>query len=439
MPEKTIARTGDKPRVIIVGAGFGGLAVARQLIGKDVEVVLIDRSNHHLFQPLLYQVATADLSPAEIAWPIRSIFSQAPNVAVFLGEVTGIDLADKTVIARDHRVEYDYLVLSTGAVTSYFGHDDWEKVAPGLKNIGEATAIRKRLLLAFELAENAESEESRRKFMNFVVVGGGPTGVEMAGAIAELAKQALSHDFRRIDPRDARIILAEGGPRLLGAFPEDLSDYTRQSLEKIGVEVMLNRSVSDITSLGVQIGDDFIESANVIWAAGVKVDHMKDWTGAIIDRGGRVEVTPDLAIPGEPDAFVIGDAAHVAWHDGLTVPGIAPAAKQMGKYVGRRILDRIKGKDTQPFVYKHAGNLATIGRHRAVIDFNGFKLKGVLAWWVWGFAHIYFLIGIRAPALVLVQWAWSYLFRKKGARLITGPIETDPEVASKPKDPHRPI
>jgi len=429
MPGKIIAKTGEKPRVIIVGAGFGGLAVARQLVGKEVEVVLIDRSNHHLFQPLLYQVATADLSPAEIAWPIRSIFSHTPNVSVFLGEVTGIELAGKSIIARDYRVEYDYLVLSTGAATSYFGHDDWEKVAPGLKNIGEATEIRKRLLLAFERAENAENEETRQQFMNFVVVGGGPTGVEMAGAIAELAKQALSHDFRRIDPRDARIILAEGAPRLLGAFPEDLSEYTRQSLEKLGVEVILNQPVSDITPQGVQIGDEFIQSANVIWVAGVKVDHMADWTGAKIDRGGRVEVTPDLAIPGHADAFVIGDAAHVEWRDGQTVPGIAPAAKQMGKYVGKRILARIKGQDSKPFSYKHAGNLATIGRHRAVIDFNGFKLKGFLAWWVWGLAHIYFLIGIRAPALVLVQWAWSYIFRKKGARLIIGPVEPDPEKA----------
>ncbi|AUG52435.1 NAD(P)/FAD-dependent oxidoreductase [Thalassospira marina] len=427
MPEKTIARTGERPRVIIVGAGFGGLAVARELAGKDVDVILIDRSNHHLFQPLLYQVATADLSPAEIAWPIRSIFSHASNVSVFLGEVTGIDLAGKSIVARDYRVEYDYLVLSTGAVTSYFGHDDWEKVAPGLKNIGEATEIRKRLLLAFELAENAETEETRQKYMNFVVVGGGPTGVEMAGAIAELAKQALSHDFRRIDPRDARIFLVEAAPRLLGAFPEDLSDYTRHSLERLGVDVVLNQPVSDITPNGVQIGDDFIQSANVIWAAGVKVDHMADWTGARTDRGGRVEVADDLTIPGHPDAFVIGDAAHVPWRDGLSVPGIAPAAKQMGKYAGRRIIDHIKGKKTEPFVYKHAGNLATIGRHRAVIDFNGFKLKGFLAWWVWGLAHIYFLIGIRAPALVLVQWAWSYIFRKKGARLITGPVEPDPE------------
>ncbi|OKH89466.1 NAD(P)/FAD-dependent oxidoreductase [Thalassospira sp. TSL5-1] len=427
MAEKTIALNGDKPRVIVVGAGFGGLAVTRELAGKDVEVILIDRSNHHLFQPLLYQVATADLSPAEIAWPIRGIFSNVANVSVFLGEVTGIDLAEKSVIARDYRVEYDYLVLATGAATSYFGHDDWAKVAPGLKNIGEATEIRKRLLLAFELAENAEDDETRRKFMNFVVVGGGPTGVEMAGAIAELAKQALSNDFRRIDPRDARILLVEAGPRLLGAFPADLSDYTRQSLERLGVEVVLNQPVSDITPEGVQIGDDFIESANVIWAAGVKVDHMADWTGSKTDRGGRVEVAKDLSLPEHSEAFVIGDAAHVPWQDGLTVPGIAPAAKQMGKYAGRRILDHLKGKDTKPFSYKHAGNLATIGRHRAVIDFNGFKLKGFIAWWVWGLAHIYFLIGIRAPALVLVQWAWSYIFRKKGARLITGPVEPDPE------------
>ncbi|MFH1803956.1 MAG: NAD(P)/FAD-dependent oxidoreductase [Pseudomonadota bacterium] len=424
-----------KPRVVIVGAGFGGLAVAKKLSGSDVDVVLIDRRNHHLFQPLLYQVATADLSPAEIAWPIRSMFSGVKNVSVFMGEVTGLDLPGKQIIAGDRRVDYDYLVLATGARTSYFGHDEWEKSAPGLKTIAEATEIRKNLLLAFERAENTDDPEARRRYLNFIVVGGGPTGVEMAGAIAELAKQALSHDFRRIDPRDARIILAEGGAKLLAAFPDDLSDYTRRSLETLGVEVRTGQPVSDISKAGARIGDEFIPSANVIWGAGVTVDHLGAWTGAETDRGGRIKTEPDMSLPGNPDVFVIGDAAHVAWRDGLTVPGIAPAAKQQGAYVGRRIRDHLAGRATPAFHYRHAGNLATIGRHRAVIDLNGFKLRGWLAWWFWGLAHIYFLIGLRAPSLVMIQWVWSYVFRKKGARLITGRISPEEDgTRSQPAD-----
>lgn len=410
----------DRKRVVIVGAGFAGMSVAKKLAGKDVDVVLIDKRNHHLFQPLLYQVATADLSPAEIAWPVRSIFSRFDNVSVFMGEVTDIDLEGKRIIGGDRELAYDYLVLATGAVTSYFGNNHWGRFASGLKNISEATDIRKRLLLAFERAENSEDDAEKRRLLNFVVVGGGPTGVEMAGAIAELAKQALSHDFRRIDPRDANIILAEGGPKLLAAFPDDLSDYTQKSLETMGVDVRLGQQVSDITEEGAKIGDDFIPSANVIWAAGVEVPDLKDWTKKPVDRGGRVIVESDLSLPGYGSVFVIGDAAHVTWGADQTVPGIAPAAKQQGKYVGGRIQDLLQGRDTPPFKYSHAGNLATIGRHRAVIDLNGFKIKGWLAWWIWGLAHIYFLIGIRAPALVMVQWVWSYLFRKKGARLITG-------------------
>tara|TARA_R110002012_G_scaffold311108_1_gene520230 strand:+ start:98671 stop:99990 length:1320 start_codon:yes stop_codon:yes gene_type:complete len=410
----------DRKRVVIVGAGFGGMSAAKKLAGKDVDVILIDKRNHHLFQPLLYQVATADLSPAEIAWPIRSMFSKSPNVSVFMGEVTGIDLPNQRVLSGEHVLEYDCLVLATGAVTSYFGNDDWASVAPGLKNITEATNIRKSLLMAFERAENSQDEDQKRRLLNFIVVGGGPTGVEMAGAIAELAKKTLSDDFRRIDPRDARIILAEGGPRLLAAFPEDLSDYTQKSLESIGVEVRVGQAVTEITSQGAKIGDEFIPSANVIWGAGVQVPDLQDWTQKPADRGGRIMVEGDLSVPGHSHVFVIGDAAHVAWRDGLTVPGIAPAAKQQGKYVGQRILDLMNGRQTSPFKYSHAGNLATIGRHRAVMDLNGIKLRGWLAWWFWGLAHIYFLIGLRAPALVMVQWMWSYLFRKKGARLITG-------------------
>ncbi|PKR57413.1 NAD(P)/FAD-dependent oxidoreductase [Thalassospira lohafexi] len=410
----------DRKRVVIVGAGFGGMSAAKKLAGKDVDVILIDKRNHHLFQPLLYQVATADLSPAEIAWPIRSMFSKSPNVSVFMGEVTGIDLPNQRVLSGEHVLEYDYLVLAIGAVTSYFGNDDWASVAPGLKNITEATDIRKSLLMAFERAENSQDEDQKRRLLNFIVVGGGPTGVEMAGAIAELAKKTLSDDFRRIDPRDARIILAEGGPRLLAAFPEDLSDYTQKSLESIGVEVRVGQAVTEITAQGAKIGDEFIPSANVIWGAGVQVPDLQDWTQKPADRGGRIMVEGDLSVPGHSHVFVIGDAAHVAWRDGLTVPGIAPAAKQQGKYVGQRILDLMNGRQTSPFKYSHAGNLATIGRHRAVMDLNGIKLRGWLAWWFWGLAHIYFLIGLRAPALVMVQWMWSYLFRKKGARLITG-------------------
>ncbi|WP_430474980.1 NAD(P)/FAD-dependent oxidoreductase [Thalassospira lucentensis] len=410
----------DRKRVVIVGAGFGGMSTAKKLAGKNVDVVLIDKRNYHLFQPLLYQVATADLSPAEIAWPIRSIFSHTPNVSVFMGEVTGLDLPNQRILAGEQDLEYDYLVLATGAVTSYFGNDHWVSVAPGLKNITEATNIRKSLLMAFERAENSQDDDQRRRLLNFIVVGGGPTGVEMAGAIAELAKKTLSDDFRRVDPRDARIILAEGGPRILGGFPEDLSDYTQKSLESIGVEVRVGQSVSEITDQGARIGEEFIPSANVIWGAGVQVPDLKDWTQKSADKGGRVMVEGGLSIPDQPNVFVIGDAAHVPWRDGLTVPGIAPAAKQQGKYVAGRILDVMDGRTTPDFKYSHAGNLATIGRHRAVIDFNGFKLKGWLAWWFWGLAHIYFLIGIRAPALVMVQWLWSYLFRKKGARLITG-------------------
>lgn len=422
----------DRKRVVIVGAGFGGMSTAKKLAGKDVDVVLIDKHNHHLFQPLLYQVATADLSPAEIAWPIRSIFSRHQNVYVFMGEVTGLDLANQRILSGERDLDYDYLVLATGAVTSYFGNDGWADVAPGLKNITEATDIRKSLLLAFERAENSEDEEQKRRLLNFVVVGGGPTGVEMAGAIAELSKKALSDDFRRIDPRDARIILAEGGDRLLGAFPESLSDYTRKSLEDLGVEVRLGQAVSDITEQGVQIGDDFIPTANVIWGAGVTVPNLKDWTEKPADKGGRIMVNGDLSLPEHDNVFVIGDAAHVPWRDGMTVPGIAPAAKQQGKYVAGRIIDHKEGRETGDFEYSHAGNLATIGRHRAVIDINGFKLKGWLAWWFWGLAHIYFLIGLRAPALVMVQWVWSYLFRKKGARLITG--EEESAASHRPSD-----
>ncbi|MCC9625831.1 NAD(P)/FAD-dependent oxidoreductase [Thalassospira sp. MA62] len=413
----------ERKRVVIVGAGFGGMSAAKNLASKDVEVILIDKRNHHLFQPLLYQVATADLSPAEIAWPVRSIFSRHQNVSVFMGRVTGLDLAGKRIMTEVDTISFDYLVLATGAVTSYFGNDDWGRVAPGLKSITEATNIRKNLLLAFERAESSQSEEQKRRLLNFIVVGGGPTGVEMAGAIAELARKALSDDFRRIDPRDARIILAEGGPSLLAAFPKNLSEYTRKSLESMGVDVRLGQQVSEITEEGAKIGDEFIPSANVIWAAGVQVPNLKDWTEKPTDRSGRVMVEEDLSLPGHQDVFVIGDAANVKWRDDQTVPGIAPAAKQQGKYVAQRIADLMKGRDTEPFKYKHSGNLATIGRHRAVIDFNGTKLKGSLAWWFWGFAHIYFLIGLRAPALVMVQWVWSYLFRKKGARLITGRVK----------------
>jgi NADH dehydrogenase len=416
--------TAARPKIVIIGAGFGGLAAAREFAGKPVDVTLIDKRNYHLFQPLLYQVATADLSPADIAWPIRSIFRDAANIRVVLGKVTGIDQAGQSVETSEGPVPYDHLIVANGAGNAYFGHDDWPAHAPGLKTVVDATTVRRNILLAFERAETAADEAERHRQLTFVIIGGGPTGVEMAGAIAELARVALARDFRQIDPRAADVVLVEGGPRILPALSDDLSTYARAALEKLGVEVHTGTMVEDIDGEGVTVGGARIPAATVIWGAGVGVYGPSEWLDRKPERGGRIAVGPDLALPGHPEIRVIGDAAAVAWPEGpgenATVPGIAPAAKQMGKYAAKAILAAIAGKPSKSFRYRHAGNLATIGRHSAVVDLGRFKLTGWPAWWFWGLAHIYFLIGVRAASLVLLQWFWTYLTRRKGARLITG-------------------
>ncbi len=413
--------TTQNAKVVIIGAGFGGIAAAKALAKAPVDITVIDRRNYHLFQPLLYQVATADLSPADVAWPIRSIFSRQKNVRVVLSEVLDIDTEAKEVVGEDSRFEYDHLIVASGAHHSYFGRDEWEQHAPGLKRVIDATEIRKNVLMAFERAEISEDPEEQARQLTFVVVGGGPTGVEMAGAIAELAHHALAKDFRHINSRSARIILIEAGQRLLNAFPEKLSDKAQKSLEKLGVEVMLGTMVQDITEEGVALDGAFIPSACKVWGAGVAVKNVGRWLGVEADRSGRIIVAEDLSVPEHPEVSVIGDAAKIAWKDGADVPGIAPAAKQGGKYVAKRIMAHLSGKPAPaPFVYKHAGNLATIGRNSAVIDFGKFQMSGFIAWWIWGVAHIYFLIGVRQPIVVAFSWFWSYVTYSKGARLITG-------------------
>jgi NADH:quinone reductase (non-electrogenic) len=410
------------PRVVIVGAGFGGLWAAKTLANAPAEVTVIDRENYHLFQPLLYQVATAGLSPADIAAPIRGIVGAYRNISVMLGEIVGVDVAARVVsIMGGRQVPYDYLVLSTGARHAYFGHDDWEVLAPGLKRIEDATEIRRRILLAFEHAENETNPDERRRLMNLVIVGGGPTGVELAGAIAELARRALAKDFRNIDPRAARIILIEAGPRLLPSFPKDLSDDATQRLEKLGVEVRLGAPVTAIDSSGVTIGAVHIEARTAIWAAGVAASPAGRWIGAECDRVGRIKVDPNLAVPGHPEIFAIGDTALALDAAGRPLPGIAPVAKQQGRYVGRLIKAQLRGaKRVEPFHYRSYGNLATIGRKAAIIDFGWIHLRGLIAWVIWSVVHIYFLIGFRNRAMVALDWLWAYFTFQRGARLVTG-------------------
>jgi NADH dehydrogenase len=410
----------SNPRVVIVGGGFGGLSAAKGLAGAPFEVTLIDRNNHHLFQPLLYQVATAGLSPADIASPIRSILSGQRNLRVMLADVSGVDVMRKEVIADGSRIRYDYLVLATGARHAYFGHDDWAAFAPGLKTIDDATYLRRRILLAFERAENEADAEERQRLMTFVVVGGGPTGVEMAGAIAELAKRALASDFRSINPLCARIILIEGASRLLTPFDPRLSDAARRSLEQIGVEVRLGTAVSQCSCDGARAGGEFIPARTIIWAAGVMASPAGRWLGAVIDRAGRVMVRADLSVPGHPDLFVIGDTAAVAGPDGATLPGVAPVAKQQGQYIARTLIARRQGRTAHAFRYRDFGSLATIGRSRAVAQFGRLRLSGFAAWVLWSVAHVYFLIGFRNRFVVALNWAWNYLTFQRGSRLITG-------------------
>ena len=387
---------GQRPRVVIVGAGFAGLTVAKRLAKAPVDITLIDRENHHLFQPLLYQVATAGLSPADIAWPIRSLVRDQRNTRVLLGEVTGVDHARKRVNMGGRNIAYDVLVLATGATHGYFGNDSWAAHAPGLKTIDDATENRRRLLLAFERAEMESDAHEHERLLTIVIVGGGPTGVEMAGAVVELARKALATDFRAIDPQQTRVLLLEAGPRLLPSFPESLSRYAEKTLRRLGVDVRLEHAVTHCGATGVTLGDENVSAGTVIWAAGVTASPAADWLAVAGDRAGRVLVGPDLRPPGLGDVFVIGDTA---------------------------LLDDIAGEplpDLLPFRYRDRGQLATVGRKTAIIAFGHLRIKGWLAWWLWGIAHIYFLISLRNRLIVMTQWLWSYVTFERGSRLITG-------------------
>lgn len=406
-----------RPHVVIVGAGFGGLAAAKRLAGRDVDVTLVDRRNHHVFQPLLYQVATAALSPADIAGPVRAIFSRAENVRVVLDEVTGVDTSARRVLLSGGRVlHYDRLILATGARHSYFGHDDWADHAPGLKSIEDALAIRRKVLLALERAETETDRQRRQALLTFVVIGAGPTGVEMAGAIAELARRSVSRDFRNITPRCSRVILIEAGERVLPSFPAKLAEKAKRSLEKLGVEVRTHAPVTDIGDGYVEFRNELILARTIIWAAGVQASPAAEWLRADRDSNGRIFVDDELRVPGHRSIFAIGDTANAHGANGRALPGVAPVAKQQGRYVADVILGRRSG----PFVYRDFGNLATIGRSKAVIDLGDLQLSGFLAWLLWSVAHVWFLIGFRSRLAVTINWLWNYLTFQRAARLITG-------------------
>jgi NADH:ubiquinone reductase (H+-translocating) len=426
MSSREVTGVGDNPqpvrhRVVVVGGGFGGLEAVQGLSGAEVSVTLVDRRNHHLFQPLLYQVATASLATSEIAWPIRTVLSGRPEVTVYLATVTGVKTKDRLVELSDgDTLPYDTLVIATGARHSYFGHDEWAPFAPGLKTLEDAITIRRRILNAFERAERERDMERRAALLTFVVVGGGPTGVELAGTIADLARDTLRPDFRSINTKDARVVLIEAGPRVLAGYAEDLSDYARRSLERLGVEVLLGQAVSGCDAEGVTYGSKRLPASTVIWAAGVQASPAAAWLDAPADRSGRIMVLPDLSVPGHPEIFAVGDTISIAGPDGKPVPGIAPAAKQEGRYVARVIKARLR-KEPAPaaFRYRHAGSLAQIGKRLAIIDFGWLKLRGALAWWIWGIAHIYFLIGVRSRLAVAINWFWIHLRNQRSARLIT--------------------
>jgi NADH dehydrogenase len=409
-----------KPKIVVAGAGFGGLEVVKALRRAAVDVTLVDRQNHHCFQPLLYQVATAALSPADVAWPIRHILRDQENATVLMTAVAGVDKERKVLRTTARDIPYDYLVLATGAAHSYFGHDDWARVAPGLKQIEDATHIRRNILLAFERAELAADPEERRRLLTFIIVGAGPTGVEMAGAIAEIAGRTLKRDFRQIDSGTARIVLIETGSRVLPALTPDQSDYVRRTLTGMGVEVRTSTRVTGCDARGVDLEDGRIDGATIIWAAGVVASPAAQWLGAEHDRAGRVLVGPDLSIKGHPEIFVIGDTAAVREPSGQTVPGVAAAAKQMGQYAAKTIADRIAGRPAgAPFRYKDQGTLAAIGRRAAVVRLGKLKLRGYPGWLFWSVVHIYFLIGLRYRFVVAFAWFWDYITFQRGARLIT--------------------
>jgi NADH dehydrogenase len=408
-----------RPSVVIVGGGFGGIEAAKALARAPVDVTLIDRQNYHCFQPLLYQVASAALSPADIAWPIRHILRRQQNVTVFMAEVTGVDLAGQRVQVASDPISYDYLVIATGATHSYFGHDDWAGCAPGLKRIEDATRIRRSLLIAFEQAELTSDEAERQRLLTFVIVGGGATGVEMAGAIAEVALQTVPKDFRRIDARRSKIVLLEAGPRVLPTFPQELSEYATRALTRMGVEVRTSTRVDGCDRYGVSLEHGRLDAGTIIWAAGVIASPAAQWLSAEHDRAGRVIVGPDLTLRGNSNVFVVGDTAAVHDEAGKPVPGVAPAAKQMGRYVGKLIAARIAGETMPPFRYRHAGDLATVGRRAAVVKLHRLRLTGFIGWLFWSVAHIYFLIGLRYRFVVAFTWLWDYLTFQRSARLIT--------------------
>lgn len=409
-----------RPRVVIIGGGFGGLSAAKTLAREPVDVWLIDRRNHHVFQPLLYQVATAGLSPGDIASPIRWILRKQKNVRVWMAEVTSVDAARKAVVLDSGEVAYDHLIIAAGASHAYFGHDEWREPAPGLKTLEDALEMRRRILLGFEEAERETDRARQRRLLTFVVIGGGPTGVELAGALAEISRHALRHDFRAIDPESARVILIEGGDSLLSSYPQELRDFARQALERLGVAVWTGSVVTGVEHGRVHVGGETIEAGTILWAAGVSASPVGASLGVPLDRAGRVLVNDDLTIPGQPAISVVGDLAALRDRNGQWLPGVAQVAIQQAAHAARNACAALRGETPQPFVYKNLGNLATIGRNSAVADMPRFRMKGYLAWWFWLFVHILNLIGFRNRLSVMTQWAFAYSTYQRSVRLITG-------------------
>jgi NADH dehydrogenase len=418
-----MSSVGRGPHVVILGAGFGGLQAAPALDGAPVRVTVVDRRNHHLFQPLLYQVATAALSPAEIAYPIRSILRGQKNADVLLAEALSIDVARREVVLRDGRLSYDYLLIAAGARHAYFGHEDWEPQAPGLKSLEDAIEIRRRILYAFERADRETDEARRLSLLTFVVVGGGPTGVELAGAIADISRKVIAGDFRHIDPRQARVVLIEAGPRILPSYAAKSSSHAVAQLTRRGVEVRTGSAVTGVDATGVTLGVERIASSTILWAAGVAASPIASFLGVPLDRSGRVVVEPDLSIPGHPEIFVVGDLALYLHQDGHPLPGLSPVAMQQGRHAARAILQRLQGRPVAPFHYVDKGTMAVIGRSAAVAEIAGIRLWGFPAWLAWCFVHIFFLIGFRNRFIVMFEWAWAFVSYQRGARLITGDLD----------------